>query len=68
VPNFYTDVRINILRIRLVFRSSFWISRKLKKLFGLVINAHRSIMEFYEQHLCFIIPCDGIEVVFTPAS
>ncbi|MHC4150805.1 MAG: methyltransferase domain-containing protein [Planctomycetota bacterium] len=68
VPNFYTDIRINILTIRLVFRSPFWIARKLKKLFGFVINAHRSIMEFYEQHLCYIFPCDGIEVVFTPAS
>ena len=34
VPDFYSDIRINIISLRLVFRSSFWLSRKLKKIFG----------------------------------
>ena len=65
VPNFYTDIRIDILSLRLVFRSPFWLSRHIKKAIGFVINLHRCLMEFYEQHLCYIFPCDGIEVVFT---
>jgi SAM-dependent methyltransferase len=66
VPNFYTNIRINIISQKLVFRSPFWLSRQVKKAFGFLINCHRSVMEFYEQHLCYIFPCHGIEVVFTP--
>jgi len=68
VPNFYTDIRINIISQRLVFRSPFWFSRQIKKAFGFMINCNRSFMEFYEQHLCYIFPCHGIEIVFMPAD
>lgn len=67
VPDFYTDIRINIISLRLVFRSTFRLPGLFKKAVGCVINRHRWIMEFYEQHLCYMIPCHGIEVVFTPA-
>jgi len=66
VPDFYTDIRINIISQRLVFRSSFWFSRKIKKLLGFVFNYHRLLQEFYEEHLCYILPCYGIEIIFTP--
>ena len=68
VPNFYTDIRINIISLRLVFRSPFWLSRQIKKAFGILINCHRFLKEFYEQHLCFIFPCHGIEIVFMPTD
>ena len=65
VPNFYSDIRIDILSVRLVFRSPFWFSRQFKKAIGCVVNLHRCVMEFYEQHLCYTFPCDGIEIIFT---
>jgi len=65
VPNFYTDIRINIISQRLLFRSPFWVTDKIKKIFGFVLNCHRSLQEFYEEKLCYIFPCYGIEVVFT---
>ncbi len=68
VPNFYTDIRINIISQRLVFRSPFRLSRQIKKAFGFLINWHRCFMEFYEQHLCYIFPCHGIKIVFMPAD
>ncbi|UCC96566.1 MAG: methyltransferase domain-containing protein [Phycisphaerales bacterium] len=68
VPTFYTDVRIEIVSQRLVFRSPFWLSRRIKKAIGYLFNCHRVLTEFYEQHLCYIFPCDGIEIVFTPAD
>jgi ubiquinone/menaquinone biosynthesis C-methylase UbiE len=68
VPNFYTDIRINITSRRLMFTSPFWFRRRIKKLFGLVVNCHRSIQEFYEENLCYIFPCYGIEIVFTPSG
>jgi len=65
VPNFYTDIRINIISQRLLFRSPFWVTHQIKKIFGFVFNCHRSLQEFYEEKLCYILPCYGIEVVFT---
>ena len=67
VPNFYTDIRIEILSVKLIFRSPFWFSKQLKKLLGLIFNCHRSIKEYYELHLCYVFPCYGVEVVFKPA-
>jgi len=68
IPNFYTDIRIRIVSQRLVFTSPFWLRRRIKKLFGLVVNCHRSIQEFYEENLCYMFPCYGIEIVFTPSK
>lgn len=68
VPHFYTDIRIDIISQRLVFRSPFWLSRQLKKTIGFFFNLHSCLMEFYEQHLCYTFPCDGIEIVFTSAT
>lgn len=66
VPNFYSDIRINILSLRMIFRSPFWFGRQLRKLFGFFVNLGPGFQEFYEQYLCYTVPCHGIEVVFTP--
>ena len=66
VPNFYSDIRIEIISQRLVFRSPFWFRRQIKKLLGYLFNCHRCMQEFYEENLCYILPCYGIELVFTP--
>jgi ubiquinone/menaquinone biosynthesis C-methylase UbiE len=67
VPNFYTDIRIRILSQRLIFRSSFKMINPFKKLFGWFVNLHASFREYYEENLCYLFPCHGIEVVFTSA-
>lgn len=63
VPVFYTDIRVEICSLRLVFKTPFWISRHLRKAFGLLINSCRCMQEFYELHLTGLVPCDGIELV-----
>ena len=68
VPNFYTDIRIRISSQRLIFRSSFKILNPLKKLFGWFINLHTVLQAYYEENLCYVFPCHGIEVVFKPAG
>ena len=68
VPVFYTDLRLEICSLKLVFRTPFWISRRLRKWFGLLVNSCRWMQEFYELHLFNIVPCDGIEVVFKKAT
>lgn len=65
VPNFYTDIRINIISQHLLFNSPFWVTRQIRKIFGFVFNCHHSLQELYEEKLCYIFPCYGIEVVFT---
>jgi SAM-dependent methyltransferase len=66
VPHFYTDVRIRILSQRLKFRSSFKIISPIKKLLGWLINLHTLLQEYYEENLCYMLPCHGIEIVFRP--
>jgi SAM-dependent methyltransferase len=68
VPAFYSDIRLNIVSIRLVFRSPFPVRRFIRKMLGRFFNCHRSLQEFYEGMCCYLVPCDGIEVVFTPAE
>jgi SAM-dependent methyltransferase len=67
VPDYYTDFKINILSIKLLFRSPFWLRARLKSLFGHIINSCSWMQEYYEETLCYIIPCTGIEIIFTPA-
>jgi len=68
VPVFYTDIRINIVSQRLIFRSPFGFRRQVKKLFGFIFNCHSSLQEFYEENLCYLLPCHGIEIIFTPCK
>jgi SAM-dependent methyltransferase len=66
VPDFYTDTRIRILSQRLVFRSTFKLINPIKKLLGWFLNLHTVLQQYYEENLCYLFPCHGIEVVFTP--
>jgi SAM-dependent methyltransferase len=68
VPNFYTNTRIKVISQKLKFRSEFSFLKPLKSLFGHFINSHPTIQGYYEENLCYIFPCHGIEIVFTPDS
>ncbi len=68
VPDFYSPVKINILSLRLKFDSPFWCRRRIKKLLGWFFNLTPWIQEFYEENLCYLFPCCGIELVFSPAD
>jgi len=68
VPDFYTPLRIRILSQRLLFRSTLKLLNPWKKLFGWFINRHYLLQEFYEENLCYLFPCHGIEIVFTAAG
>ena len=67
VPNFYSDVRIRILSQRLIFQSSFRGINFFKKLFEKLVNLNHWFQEFYEENLCYLIPCYGMEIVFESA-
>jgi predicted SAM-dependent methyltransferase len=65
VPNFYSDVRIRILQQTLTFGNP---SRQtlFKKILQHLFNRSSDMQEFYEENLCYIFPCYGLELVFTP--
>jgi hypothetical protein len=67
-PTFYTDIRIEVVSIRLKFRSRFRLIHWTRKLFGYIINLHPRLQEFYEGCWCYLVPCDGIEIVLRRAS
>jgi len=68
VPQYYSDVRIIVLAQKLKFRSSYKILNPFKKLFGWFVNLHPSIQAYYEENLCYCVPCHGIEIVFKPGG
>lgn len=68
VPNFYTDIRIKILSQTLVFKSPFKGRQRFKRILGLIFNLNSKFQEFYEENLCFIFPCYGIDICFTPVK
>ena len=65
VPNFYTSTRINVLSQKMLFKSSFRGMNLIKKLFGKIVNSNTWFQEFYEENLCYMIPCYALEIVFT---
>ena len=63
VPNFYSDLRIQIFKKKLVFRSKFTLFGFLRKAFGRIINSCTFFQEYYEENLVYMIPAHGIEFV-----
>jgi ubiquinone/menaquinone biosynthesis C-methylase UbiE len=66
VPVFYSNTRIKILSQKLIFASPFKGRRIIKKLFQYIFNSSTWMQEFYEENLCYIIPCYAIEIVYAP--
>lgn len=66
VPSFYTDIRIRVLSQKLIFTSPWRGRRIFKRIFQIIFNSSRWMQEFYEENLCYLFPCYGLEVVYTP--
>lgn len=66
VPVFYTSSRLRVDSLRLVFRSPFKGRKWWKKLLEKFFNRSPGWQEFYEENLCWILPCYGIKVEFSP--
>jgi SAM-dependent methyltransferase len=56
VPTFYNDVNFQINRLELRFRSDFHYRHKIKKLVEKIFNANDYMKEFYEEHICYLLP------------
>lgn len=68
VPSFYQDYCFITEDITLVF-SSPWKGRKLvKKILQKFFNLNTWLMEFYEENLCYLIPCYALRVTLRPVK
>lgn len=66
VPDYYFETQIKIVSQKLVFDSPFIISKIYRRLIGCIFNLCGPLQEFYEAHLCYLFPCFGIKITFSP--
>lgn len=66
VPNFYHDYGFITEEITLVFTSPWERRKKVKRIFQKIFNFNTWMMEFYEENLCYIAPCYGLQVTLRP--
>jgi SAM-dependent methyltransferase len=59
VPRYDTSFEFDLRKVNLTFLSPrpFYFRWGLKKIFQVIVNLNRYMMEFYEENLCYIVPC-----------
>lgn len=64
-PKYQRKISFQIKKVKLVFKSPlpFYGRFCIKKIFQFFFNMNRYFMEFYEENLCWLIPC--YEIQFT---
>ncbi len=66
VPTFYTESRLEIISLKLRFRSPFKGRKWWKRLHEKLFNLTPWMQEFYEENLCYLFPCYGVVIEFSP--
>jgi ubiquinone/menaquinone biosynthesis C-methylase UbiE len=63
VPNYDKSINFDLCKVELIFKSPrpFYFRWGLKKLFQIIFNLNRYMLEFYEENLCYIFPCYEIK-------
>jgi SAM-dependent methyltransferase len=58
-PHYNESLEFDLCKVKLIFKSPrpFYFRWGLKKLFQIIFNLNRYMMEFYEENLCYIFPC-----------
>jgi len=65
VPDYYFPVKIRILSQKIIFDSPFLLGKIIKRPMQIILNLSSFIQEFYEENLCYLLPCSAVEVTFT---
>ena len=66
LPSFYTDFYFRTKKIKLIFTSPFFSRKVIKKLGDIVFNLSPGVQEFYEENLCYLFPCYGLQISLEP--
>lgn len=61
VPTFYMSEFFEVQDVTLNFTSPFFGRYPFKKFFGSIINLFTYTKEFYEENLCYVVPCYEIK-------
>lgn len=69
VPRYGRDLPFRLARVSLGFKSTppFYGRHFFKRLFGLIFNSSRGLREFYEENLCYLVPCYEVRFVLVRA-
>ena len=59
VPTYGATLEFELLDVKLGFRSTrpFYVRHAAKRICGWLFNASRWLQEFYEENLCWVMPC-----------
>ncbi len=68
VPSFYQNYGFSTEKVFLIFTSPWKRRHRLKRLLQKVFNRTPWMQEFYEENLCYLFPCYGIEAVLHPVK
>lgn len=65
VPQYQVVTNLRLLKVSLVFKSSppFYGRHAIKRAVGALVNSCRAAQEYYEEFLCWIIPCYELRYV-----
>ncbi len=66
VPDHYTTRHWDVLEQRLIFLEQSRIGSLLGRAFGRLVNSSPALQNFYERHLCWIVPCYAFAAVLRP--
>lgn len=69
VPHYDEPVPLDLVSARLVFKSHrpFYVRHALKQVPSAWVNTSRWTQEFYEEHLCWLMPCYEVDYVLIRA-
>ena len=67
VPNYQYNLNLTLTSVKLIFKSvpPRYIRHAIKKLFQSFVNSSNWCKEFYEENLCYFIPCYEIEYLIS---
>jgi SAM-dependent methyltransferase len=70
VPNYGLSLPFELDTIRLRFKSArpFYVRYGIKRAIGFLVNSSRATQEFYEENLCWLVPCYEIQYVLRRVS
>ena len=69
VPDYYADFRFEVPLRQLSFYSTFrWRNRLFRKPLNALVNLHRWTQEFYEENLCWLLPCYILKFTLKPVK
>lgn len=61
VPNFYNRINFKINKIKIHFKSPFFVRNLIRNVWTIIFNSSKYMQELYEGSLCYIFPAYEIE-------